>query len=214
MLVADDHPVVRQGLRAFLGSRADLELVGEASDGDAAVEGTLRLRPDVLLLDLVMPGRDGLAVLEELRAAAPATRVVVLSSFGREEQVMAAVRAGAAGYLMKDTDPRELAAAIHAAARGEAVLSPAVAGPLMRRAAGAAPSPDPSGLTAREREVLGLLAAGRTNAEIAAGLVISPKTVKTHVSSILRKLGVADRTQAAVLAVRSGLASPGGGPAT
>lgn len=214
VLIVDDHPVVRQGLRAFLGSLPDVDLAGEAADADAAVAQAERLRPDVVLLDLVMPGRDGIAVLAELRARVPESRVVVLTSFGRDEQVVAAVRAGAAGYLLKDTDPRALAAAVRAAGRGEAVLSPAAAGPLMRRVAAGPEGAGAGGLTPRERQVLVLLASGRTNAQIAAELVISPKTVKTHVSSVLRKLGVADRTQAALHAVRAGLAAPEGGPGT
>jgi DNA-binding NarL/FixJ family response regulator len=203
VLVADDHAVVRQGLRTFLGLQDDMEVVGEAADGAEAVEAVERLRPDVVLMDMVMPGVDGLEAIRRVLAARPETRVVVLTSYADEEKVVPAVRAGAAGYLLKDVQPSDLAAAIRTVAAGGALLAPAVTARVLREVqAGGAPDP---GLTAREREVLGLLARGLTNRQIAGELVLSEKTVKTHVSNILGKLGVPDRTQAALYAVRLGL---------
>jgi DNA-binding NarL/FixJ family response regulator len=203
VLVADDHAVVRQGLRTFLGLQDDMEVVGEAADGAEAVEAVERLRPDVVLMDMVMPGVDGLEAIRRVLAARPETRVVVLTSYADEEQVVPAVRAGAAGYLLKDVQPSDLAEAIRTVAAGGALLAPAVTARVLREVqSGGAPDP---GLTAREREVLGLLGRGLTNRQIAAELVLSEKTVKTHVSNILGKLGLPDRTQAALYAVRLGL---------
>jgi DNA-binding NarL/FixJ family response regulator len=203
VLVADDHAVVRQGLRTFLGLQDDMEVVGEAADGAEAVEAVERLQPDVVLMDMVMPGVDGLEAIRRVLAARPETRVVVLTSYADEEKVVPAVRAGAAGYLLKDVQPSDLAAAIRTVAAGGALLAPAVTARVLQEVqAGGAPDP---GLTAREREVLSLLARGLTNRQIAAELVLSEKTVKTHVSNILGKLGLPDRTQAALYAVRLGL---------
>ena len=225
LLVVDDHPVVRQGLRTFLETRADFEVVGEAGDGETAVAEAARLRPDVILMDLVMPGTDGLEAIARIRAADAGARIVVLTSFASADQVLPALRAGAAGYVLKDAAPAEVEAAIRAVHRGEGLLDPAVtatvlaevsrSGPMAAPEGGARP-PGPSGaaadpgfasLTPREREVLGLLGRGLTNAAIARELVVAEKTVKTHVSSILDKLRLADRTQAALYAARLGLPS-------
>ena len=204
IVVADDHAVVRQGLRSFLSLQEDMEVVGEAEDGASAVEAVERLAPDVVLVDMVMPGADGVETTRRIRELRPETRVLVLTSYADETKVVPAVRAGAVGYLLKDVQPAELAAAIRTVAAGGALLAPAVTASVLREVA-AAGAPDPA-LTPREREVLGLLARGLTNRQIAAELVLSEKTVKTHVSSILGKLGLADRTQAALYAVRENLA--------
>jgi DNA-binding NarL/FixJ family response regulator len=204
ILVADDHAVVRQGLRSFLSLQDDMEVVGEAEDGAQAVEAAERLRPDVVLMDMVMPGVDGVEAIRRIRELGPETRVVVLTSYADDTKVVPAVRAGAAGYLLKDVQPAELAAAIRTVAGGGALLAPEVTARVLQEIT-AGGTPDP-GLTPREREVLGLLARGLTNRQIAAELVVSEKTVKTHVSSILGKLGLPDRTQAALYAVREHLA--------
>jgi two-component system, NarL family, response regulator LiaR len=200
VLVADDHAVVRQGLRTYLELQEDIDVVGEAADGDEAVAAAGTLAPDVVLLDLVMPGAGGLPALGALQAAAPGARVLVLTSFGDDERVFAALRAGAAGFLLKDVEPAELVRAIRTAASGEAALSPAVATRVVAAVAQA------DELTPRERDVLRLIARGQSNKRIALELGMAEKTVKTHVSHVLAKLGVADRTQAALYAVRTGLA--------
>ncbi len=202
VLVADDHPVVRQGLRTFLDLQDDITVVGEAADGAACVAEAERLRPDVVLLDLRMPGADGLAALHGLRDAGSTARVLVITSYTDPGAVLPAVRAGAAGYVYKDVGPPALAAAIRAVHAGHVLLHPEVAGLL---AAGDPRSPELARLTGREREVLTELARGRSNREIARALAVAEKTVKTHVSAVLGKLGVQDRTQAALYAVRSGL---------
>ena len=208
LLVVDDHPVVRQGLRTFLETRPDFEVVGEAGDGESAVAEAARLRPDVILMDLVMPGTDGLEAITRIRAADPAARIVVLTSFASADQVVPALRAGAAGYLLKDAAPGEVEAAIRAVQRGEGLLDPAVTATVLAEMARPGGSdPGYGSLTPREREVLGLLGRGLTNAAIARELVVAEKTVKTHVSSILAKLRLADRTQAALYAARLGLPS-------
>jgi len=199
VLVVDDHPVVRQGLRTFLDVQDDLTVVGEAADGGSAVAAAEELRPDVVLLDLKMPGTDGVAALRGLRAAGNPARVLVITSFTEPAAVLPAVRAGAAGYVYKDVDPPALAAAIRAVHAGHVLLHPDVARLL------AEPDTPRVPLTAREREVLSELARGRANKEIARDLGLAEKTVKTHVSAILAKLGVQDRTQAALYAVRTGL---------
>ena len=206
LLVADDHPVVREGLRSFLGSRDGLEVVGEAGDVDEAVAQAGALRPDVVLLDLVMPGGGGIAALPRLLALDPAPRVIVLTSFGADDQVLAAVRAGASGWLGKDVPPSELESAIRTVHRGGSVLDPAVATRVLAEVA--SPAGHDAGLdqlTAREREVLALLGEGLSNRDLAARLYVAEKTVKTHVSAVLAKLHLADRTQAALFAVRHGL---------
>jgi two-component system, NarL family, response regulator LiaR len=212
VLVCDDHPVVRQGLRAFLDARPGIAVVGEAGDGAEVLRKVTHLSPDVVLMDLVMPDVDGVEATRRITAGHPGTRVVVLTSFGDEARVLEAVRAGAAGYLFKDADPDEVEAAVRAVHRGEAPLAPRAAATVLRQVSHP-PAPSPlDRLTAREREVLTLLAAGRTNRLIARTLGVSEKTVKTHVSNLLAKLGVEDRTQAALLAVREGL-SPAADPA-
>ena len=207
LLLVDDHPVVREGLRSFLAGRPDLEVVGEAGDVDSAIRAAVDTAPDVVLLDLVLPGGGGVAALQRLAQLDPAPRVLVLTSFAGDEQALAAVRAGAAGWLGKDVPPPELEAAIRTVARGGSVLDGAVAERLLSEM-GSSSGGDAGldRLTAREREVLAQLGLGRTNRQLAQELFVSEKTVKTHVSSILTKLGLTDRTQAALYAVRHGLA--------
>jgi NarL family two-component system response regulator LiaR len=201
VLIADDHAVVRQGLRTFLDLQEDIEVVGEAGDGAEALEAAERLSPDVVLIDLVMPGVDGIEAIRGLRERAPSVRAIVLSSFIDDEKLFPAVRAGAAGYLLKDVQPQELVEAIRTVHAGGALLHPRVASRLLEELA-----TDP--LTPREREVLSLIGRGMANKVIARELSLSEKTVKAHVSSILAKLGVTDRTQAALYAVRAGLVGP------
>ena len=203
LLLVDDHAVVREGLRAFLRLVPGIEVVGEASDGASAVSAGRALRPDVVLLDLVMPGGDGVSALRLLRAEVPQARVLVLTSFTDDAQIFAAMEAGAAGYLLKDVEPDALVAAVREVAAGNPVLHPRVATRLMRR--GIAVEPGLAELTARERDVLRLIVEGLANKEIARRLGIGEKTVKTHVSRVLDKLGAADRTQAAVVALRTGM---------
>jgi DNA-binding NarL/FixJ family response regulator len=198
VLVVDDHPVVRQGLRTFLDLQDDMTVVGEAGDGGSAVTVAAETAPDVVLLDLRMPGADGLATLRAMRERGLPARVLVVTSFTEPSAVVPAMRAGAAGYVYKDVDPAALAAAIRAVHAGHVLMHPDVAVVL---ASGGAPDR----LTPRERQVLAQVAAGRSNREIARALSLSEKTVKTHVSAIFGKLGVADRTQAALHAVRAGL---------
>jgi DNA-binding NarL/FixJ family response regulator len=204
VLVVDDHPVVRQGLRTFLDLQPDITVVGEASDGAACVAAAAELQPDVILLDLRMPGSDGVEALHGLRELGLSARALVITSFTEPAAVLPAIRAGAAGYVYKDVDPPALAAAIRAVHAGHVLLHPDVAALL---ATGSRPA-DTAHLTARERDVLVQVAHGRSNREIARELGLAEKTVKTHMSAILTKLGVQDRTQAALLAVRTGLVAP------
>lgn len=203
MLVVDDHAVVREGLRAFLELQDGIEVAGEAADGEEAVAAAERLRPDVVLMDLVMPRLDGLAAMRALRERLPGTRVIVLTSFLDDDKLLPALRAGAAGYLLKNAHPQELARAVRAAHAGEALLDPVVAARLVETLAGDEEPLDR--LTPREREVLELIGHGFPNKRIARELGLSEKTVKTHVGHVLAKLEVTDRTQAAVVAVRAGL---------
>jgi DNA-binding NarL/FixJ family response regulator/GAF domain-containing protein len=208
IVIADDHPVVRQGLRAFLETQPEVEILGEASDGEEAVRQVERLLPDVVLMDVVMPKLDGIEAIRRIRAISPSTQAIVLTSFADDDKIVAAVRAGAAGYLLKDARPQELTGAIRAVARGEALLAPSVAARLMRELSRPNEDSAASILTSRELDVLRLIASGRSNKEIAIDLVLSEKTVKTHVSNILAKLHLADRTQAALYAVRQHLVDP------
>jgi NarL family two-component system response regulator LiaR len=208
VLVVDDHAVVREGLRTFLELQDGIEIAGEAADGREAIEAAERLRPDVVLMDLVMPRVDGLEAMRSLRGRAPGARVIVLTSFLDDDKLLPALRAGAAGYLLKNAKPQELARAVRAAHAGEAVLDPVVAARLVETLAG--DDDDPLGrLTRREREVLELIGRGFANKRIALDLGVAEKTVKTHVGHVLAKLGVSDRTQAAVIAVRAGLLDRG-----
>ena len=207
VLIADDQPVVRQGLRTFLELHDDIEVVGEAEDGERALEAIAALAPDVVLMDLVMPRLDGVAAIERLRESGSPARVIVLTSFLDEDKVLPAVRAGAAGYLLKDVEPADLVRAIRTVDGGEALLHPAVAARVLRElAADGDRARRHELLTPREREVLALLARGRANKAIAFELGVAEKTVKTHVGNILGKLGLSDRTQAALYAVREGIA--------
>jgi NarL family two-component system response regulator LiaR len=208
VLIVDDHAVVREGLRTFLELQDGIQIVGEAVDGEHAVEQALALLPDVILMDLVMPRLDGVGAMRELRTRAPRARVIVLTSFLDDQRLLPAIQAGAAGYLIKDVEPAELARAVRAAHAGDAILDPTAAARVVRAIAdGAAPAVPlaPERLTKREHEVLTLIAQGRSNKRIALELEISEKTVKAHVGHLLAKLGVADRTQAALLAVQHGL---------
>jgi two-component system, NarL family, response regulator LiaR len=221
VLIVDDHAVVRQGLRTFLELQDDvshgdlpvlpIEVVGEAANGIEAVDLARRLQPDVVLLDLVMPGLDGIQATPQIVEASPHSRVIILTSFGEEDKVVPAIRAGAQGYLLKDIAPTELVRAVRGAYLGQVQLHPEAARKLMSAVAAKIEPPvshapaSPKELTERELEVLRLIAGGLNNHEIADALVISEKTVKTHVSSILSKLHLEDRTQAAIYALRHGL---------
>jgi DNA-binding NarL/FixJ family response regulator len=202
ILLADDHSVVRQGLRMFLSLDPELEIVGEAADGAEALRLARTLKPDVVLMDLLMPVMDGIAAITAIRRELPETEVIALTSVLEDESVVGAVRAGAIGYLLKDTESQELCRAIKAAAAGQVQLSPKAATRLLREIR--APH-SPETLTERETEVLKALAQGQSNKEIAHHLVISEKTVKTHVTHILNKLQIPSRTQAALYAIRIGL---------
>ncbi len=210
VLIVDDHQVVRQGLSTFLGLRPEIVVVGEAADGMAAVEMAGKLEPDIVLMDLVMPELDGIAATRQIRTLHPRTHVIALTSFTEDDKVIPAIQAGAASYLLKDVTPDALVEAILAVHRGEARLHPDIARKLMERVAQAPresreTAVPPEGLTTRELEVIRLVARGRSNHEIAQELVISEKTVKTHVSNILGKLNLEDRTQLAIHAIKSGL---------
>lgn len=213
--LADDQALVRMGLRVLVEREEDLELVGEAADGAAAVELVRRTTPDVLLLDVKMPGMDGLEALRAITAdpALKGTRVVIVTTFEIEEYIFAALQAGASGFVLKDTDPLELVQAIRVAAAGDAMLSPSVTRRVVSRfarhiAGGVTSSSDLSKLTEREREIVAWVATGRSNDEIAGALFLSPATVRTHVGRATMKLGARDRAQLVVFAVRAGLTLP------
>jgi DNA-binding NarL/FixJ family response regulator len=213
VVVADDQRVVREGLVTLLSVLPGVEVVGAAADGEQAVALVSRHRPQVVLMDLRMPRIDGVEATRRILAAQPATAVVVLTTYADDDSILAALRAGALGYLTKDAGRAQIARALHAAAEGQAILDPGVQARLV---AAAGPAPDavpsrplPDGLTAREAEVLALIATGRTNAQIAAALVVSLSTVKTHINNIFAKAGVSDRAQAVHYAYSHGLADQG-----
>jgi len=201
ILLVDDHPVVRHGLRGMLDAEDDLRVIGEASSGAAGVDLAAAERPDIVLMDLRMPDGDGVSATEQILARVPGTRVVVLTTYESDRDILRAIEAGACGYLLKDATPTELAEAVRAAARGETVLAPSVASTLVRQVR----RPVPPALSAREAEVLGLVARGLTNADIGRELFISEATVKTHLLRVFNKLDVADRTAAVTTAMRHGL---------
>lgn len=213
ILIADDHAIVREGLRALIETEPGMELVGEATDGVEAVQMARTFRPDVILLDMVMPHKDGLEAISEIKGEQPDARILVLTSFAEDEKVFPAIKGGALGYLLKDTSPQGLLKAIRDVYEGESSLHPTIArkliGELHRPS-----SPPPAGeeLTEREVEVLNLVARGLSNQEIADRLVVSERTVRKHVSNILGKLHLANRTQATLYALRTGIAQPGPGP--
>jgi len=224
VLIADDHAMVRQGLCTFLElndalsagdpEELSIQVVGQAADGLEAVEAARRTQPDIVLLDLVMPGMDGIQATPCILEVSPRSRVIILTSFGEEDKVMPAIRAGAQGYLLKDISPRALVQAIRDAHRGQVQLHPQAAQKMMAAIARGQPAPEPDGagpdaLTGREREVLGLIAQGLSNREISEKMVISARTVKTHVSNILAKLHLEDRTQAAIYALKHGVEAEG-----
>jgi NarL family two-component system response regulator LiaR len=208
ILLVDDHAIVREGLRTLIGTEPGMEVIGEAGDGLEAIEKAQALNPDVILLDMVMPHKDGLEVIVALKEMGSQARILVLTSFSYDDKVFPAIKAGAMGYLLKNTPPNILLDAIREVYRGEPSMSPDIASKLMRELQGSSdlpPTPDP--LTAREVEVLRLIAHGLTNSDIAETLVVGEGTVRTHVSNILSKLHLANRTQAALYALREGLAS-------
>ncbi|WP_336085586.1 response regulator transcription factor [Nocardia sp. SSK8] len=215
VLVVDDQELMRMGLKMVLGAHPDIEVIGEAANGDEAVRRAGELRPDVVLMDVRMPVVDGVTATGRIVAAGDGVRVLVMTTFDLDEHALGALRAGASGFLLKDTPPEDLISAIRSVAAGDAVVSPKVTKRLLDRLV----ADDPAGLrdpgvldvlTAREREVLEQIAAGRSNAEIAAALFLSEATVKTHVGRVLTKLGLRDRVQAVVLAYETGLVRPGG----
>lgn len=207
VLIVDDHKVVRRGVRAFLETQPDISVVGESGSGSEAIQLVVEHAPDVVLMDLVMPEMDGVEATRRVKQASPRTQVIVLTSYHQDEYIFPAIRAGALSYLLKDAEPEELADAVRKAADGEAVLHPRVAARVVQELHGARQdTPNPfTELSERELEVLRLIADGMSNADIAEQLIISEKTVKSHVSNILSKLHLADRTQAAVYAWREGV---------
>lgn len=208
ILIADDHPIVRKGIRSLLSTEDDIEVVGEVCDGAEAVAQARELEPDVILMDLVMPGMDGIEATRQITASRPGTRVLVLTSFAADDKVFPAIKAGALGYLLKDSGPDDLVKAIHRVHRGEPSLDPTVARTVLTEMVSGPKKPlsaDP--LTDRELDVLRLIARGCNNKEIAEQLIIADITVRTHVSSILGKLHLASRTQAALYALKEGIAS-------
>ena len=215
VLLVDDDDLMRAGLRAVLSSDATIDVVGEAPDGRAAVERAIEVRPDIVLMDVRMPGLDGIAATRELLAVSPGAKVIVVTTFEQDDYIFGALSAGASGFLLKRTRPEELIAAIHTVAAGDSLLSPSVTRTVIQRLAGQ-PAPDAKAeaqldeLTARERDVLELIARGLSNGEIAATLVIEESTVKTHVRRMLAKLGARDRVQAVIFAYENGVNSAGG----
>jgi NarL family two-component system response regulator LiaR len=212
VFIADDQAIVRKGICALLATEPDIKVVGEAADGQEAVAKVPGLLPDVILMDLVMPGMDGIEAIRRIVSREPEARILVLTSFAADDKVFPAIKAGAMGYLLKDSDPEELVRAIHQVYRGDSPLHPKIARKLLREVADAPPQPRRPGpavdpLSEREVEVLQLVATGKSNQEIATQLVISPGTVRTHVSNILGKLHLASRTQATLYALKEGLAS-------
>jgi DNA-binding NarL/FixJ family response regulator len=214
VLLVDDHAMVRRGMRDFLGLHPDIEIVGEAGDGAAAIEAALALRPDIVVMDLMLPGIDGIEATARIKAAAPDVEIIAITSFIEEARVVAAIEAGASGFLLKDAEADELAAAIRSAAAGEVHLDPAIAGIVARRMRDGGRGEGGPGdgtmgglaaLTTRERDVLARVARGLPNRQIAEDLGITERTARTHLSNILGKLGLASRTQAALLAVQHGL---------
>jgi NarL family two-component system response regulator LiaR len=208
VFIAEDHAIVRKGIRALLALEPDIEVVGEAANGREAVRGIESSRPDVVLMDLVMPEMDGIEAIQQVVARQPQARILVLTSFATDDKVFPAIKAGALGYLLKDSEPRDVVDAIRQVYRGESSLHPRIARKLMQELShppDQPPTPDP--LTEREMEVLRLVAQGKSNREIADDLTVTEGTVRVHVSSILSKLHLASRTQAALYALREGLAS-------
>jgi two-component system, NarL family, response regulator LiaR len=208
VLIVDDHQVVRQGLRTFLDLHEDIQVVGEAGDGQTAIELTVRMTPDVVLMDLVMPRLDGITATSRIKALGTGTQVIALTSFAEDDKVFPAIQAGASSYLLKDVSPETLVEAIRAVHRGEARLHPDVLRKLMEQVARQPKASEATNglqLTQRENEVIRLVAGGKNNREIAQVLVISEKTAKAHVSNILGKLGLDDRTQMAIYAIKNGL---------
>jgi DNA-binding NarL/FixJ family response regulator len=209
VLLVDDHAVVRMGLKTFFDLQDDIEVVGEASDGSEAVAAARRLKPDVILMDLLMPNMDGLTAIGRIKAELPETEIVAVTSFIEEEKVTSALEAGASGYLLKDAEAEEVAAAVRSAYAGEVHIDAAVARLLAQRMRERKTKPDPvEPLTEREREVLGLLGRGMSNKDIGAALFITERTARTYVSNILGKLGLSSRTQAALYAVEHRIAEP------
>jgi len=206
--ITDDHQIVRRGIRQLLSTEAGIEVVGEASNGREAVAGVGKLKPDIVLMDLVMPIMDGIEAIRQIKASQPSTQILVLTSFATDDKVFPAIKAGALGYLIKDTSPEELIEAIRQVHKGEPTLHSSIAQKLLREISHTSDQPtSPDPLTDREVEVLRLIARGLSNQEIAETLVVSVATVYTHVSKILDKLHLASRTQAALYALREGLAS-------
>jgi DNA-binding NarL/FixJ family response regulator len=215
VLLVDDHAMVRRGMRDFLGLHEDIQIVGEASDGVEAIERTKALRPDIVVMDLMMPGIDGVEATARIKAELPDVEIIAITSFIEEARVVAAIEAGASGFLLKDAPAEELAAAIRVVASGDSLLAPGVTrrviDAFVRRPAAPSKGPDPalSRLTPREVEVLGLLARGLSNVDIAERLFVSEATTKTHVSNVLSKLGLRDRVQAVIFAYENGVVVPG-----
>jgi len=221
VLLADDHPLIRKGFRLILDAEPDIEVVGEANDGTTAVSMASALRPDVVLMDVRMPGRDGIQATRDIAAAGLPSKVLILTTFDLDDYVYAGLRAGASGFLLKDTQPDDLAAAIRTIAAGDAVLAPGATQRLIRQFATTRQPEQLSdrraaqirqALTGREQDVFSLIAAGMSNSEIAASMHLSAGTVKVHVGRILAKLGLRDRVQAVVLAYESTLITPGTTP--